>query len=153
VAAVVVLDQAAKWWAWRHAPRAIVNTGGTWFVGRPLDAWLSGPVSGPLLDLLDVGLLILAGSLLIHRPRGRLCLVSGALVIGGCGSNLLDRLGMHDVTAPGSARGASTSSTSHVPTSTSPTSSSVRRHCAWSPCAPGVNGAAAARSRAGPRRR
>jgi len=30
----------------------------------------------------------------------------GALVIGGWGSNLLDRLGMHYLTAPGSVRGA-----------------------------------------------
>jgi lipoprotein signal peptidase len=33
-------------------------------------------------------------------------LLSGALVIAGLGSNLLDRLGMHAVTAPGSVRGA-----------------------------------------------
>jgi len=32
--------------------------------------------------------------------------VPGALVIGGWSSNLLDRLGMHYWTAPGSVRGA-----------------------------------------------
>jgi lipoprotein signal peptidase len=104
--AVVVLDQGAKWWAWRHAPRAFVNAGGTWLIGRPVGAWFSGPVSGPLLDLLDVGLLSLAGHLLVRRARRTLGLVAGALMIAGWSSNLLDRLGMHTVTAPGSIRGA-----------------------------------------------
>jgi lipoprotein signal peptidase len=103
---VVVLDQTTKWWGWRHAPEAFINAGGTWLIGRPVNGWFSGPVSGPLLDLLDVGLLALAGSMLVRRPRRALGLVSGALFIGGWSSNLLDRLGMHTVTAPGSVRGA-----------------------------------------------
>jgi lipoprotein signal peptidase len=106
LAAVVVLDQATKWWAWRHAPEAFVNAGGTWLIGRPVSGWFSGPVSGPLLDLLDVGLLSLAGAILVRRPRRAPGLMAGALMIGGWSSNLLDRLGMHTVTAPGSARGA-----------------------------------------------
>jgi lipoprotein signal peptidase len=103
---VVVLDQTTKWWGWRNAPEAFINAGGTWLIGRPVSGWFSGPVSGPLLDLLDVGLLMLAGSILVRRPRRALVLVSGALIIGGWSSNLLDRLGLHTVTAPGSARGA-----------------------------------------------
>jgi lipoprotein signal peptidase len=106
LATVVVLDQTTKWWAWRHAPRAFINPGGTWLIGRPVGGWFSGPVWGPLLDLLNVGLLSLAGVLLVRRRRRTQALVTGALMIGGWGSNLLDRLGMHSVTAPGSVRGA-----------------------------------------------
>jgi lipoprotein signal peptidase len=106
LATVVVLDQTTKWWGWRHAPEAFVNAGGTWIIGGPLSASFAGPVSGPLLDLLDVGLLSLAGFVLVCRPRRTPVLVAGALMIAGWSSNLLDRLGMHTVTAPGSVRGA-----------------------------------------------
>ena len=106
IATVQVVDQATKWWAWRNASRAIVNAGGTWLIGRPVSGLFSGPVSGPILDLLNVGLLTLAGFILVSRPRRALFLVSGALMIAGWSSNLLDRLGMHTVTAPGSVRGA-----------------------------------------------
>ena len=106
LAAVVLLDQTAKWWGWRHAPEAIINAGGTWTVGSVVSGWYSGPVTGALLDLLDFGLLSLAGFFLVWRRRPVHVLVPGALMIGGWSSNLLDRLGMHDVTAPGSVRGA-----------------------------------------------
>jgi lipoprotein signal peptidase len=106
LAAVVVLDQTTKWWAWRYAPQAIINAGGTWWIGRPVSGWFSGPVSGPLLDHLNLGLLSLAGFILVRRRRQALVLAAGALMIGGWSSNLLDRLGMHTLTAPGSVRGA-----------------------------------------------
>jgi lipoprotein signal peptidase len=106
LAAVIALDQATKWWGWRHAAKAIINTGGTWFVGGPVSEWFRGPVSGALLDLLNVGLLSLAGVVLVRRRLRPLLLVAGALMVGGWGSNLLDRLGLHTVTAPGSPRGA-----------------------------------------------
>jgi lipoprotein signal peptidase len=106
LATVVVLDQTTKWWAWRNASEAIINAGGTWFIGWPVSGWFSGSVSGPLLDLLNVGLLSLAGFVLVRRPRRALVLVTGALMIAGWSSNLLDRLGMHTMTAPGSVRGA-----------------------------------------------
>ncbi len=106
LAAVVVVDQATKWWAWRHVPGAIVNTGSTWLIGDPVDAWVTAPVSGRLLDLLGLVVLIRSGSILLRRPRHPLVLVAGALMISGWGSNLLDRLGMHILTAPGSSRGA-----------------------------------------------
>jgi lipoprotein signal peptidase len=106
LAAVIAVDQATKWWGWRHAPMAIVNTGGTWFIGDPVRGWVSGPVTGPLIDLLGLGLLSVIGSVLVRRRRRPLLLVAGALMISGWGSNLLDRLGMHALTAPGSDRGA-----------------------------------------------
>jgi lipoprotein signal peptidase len=106
LAAVVVLDQTTKWWAWRDASGAIINPGATWLIGRPVSGWFSGPVTGAILDLLSVGLLSLAGHLLVRRRRRRVVLVAGALMIGGWSSNLLDRLGLHGATAPGSVRGA-----------------------------------------------
>jgi lipoprotein signal peptidase len=104
--AVAVLDQSVKWWAWRHASVAIINRGGDPLVGATVSRWYSGPITGALLDLLDFGLLSAAVSVLVRRRRPVLVLVPGALVIGGWGSNLLDRLGMHYLTAPGSVRGA-----------------------------------------------
>jgi lipoprotein signal peptidase len=106
IATIHLVDQATKWWAWRNASKAIINAGGTWLIGRPVSGLLSGPVSGPILDLLSVGLLTLAGFILVSRRRRALFLVAGALMIAGWSSNLLDRLGMHAVTAPGSVRGA-----------------------------------------------
>ncbi|MCW2510509.1 MAG: hypothetical protein JWP68_3657 [Modestobacter sp.] len=49
---------------------------------------------------------IAIGLLVRRRRRRQAVLVAGARMIGGWGSNLLDRLGLHRATAPGSARGA-----------------------------------------------
>jgi hypothetical protein len=103
---VAVLDQGMKWWAWRHASMAIINGGGDPLVGATVSGWYSGRITGALLDLLDFGLLSAAASVLVRRRRPVKVLVPGALVIGGWSSNLLDRLGMHYLTAPGSMRGA-----------------------------------------------
>jgi lipoprotein signal peptidase len=104
--AVAVLDQGMKWWAWRHASVAIINGGGDPLVGATVSGWYSGRITGALLDLLDFGLLSAAAAVLMRRRRPVGVLVPGALVIGGWSSNLLDRLGLHYWTAPGSARGA-----------------------------------------------
>jgi lipoprotein signal peptidase len=104
--AVVVLDQTAKWWAWRHATWAQINYGGNALVGATLSRWYAKPLSGGLLDLLDFGLLSVAVAVLLRRGRPAMVLVTGALMIGGWASNLVDRLGMHYLTAPGSVRGA-----------------------------------------------
>jgi lipoprotein signal peptidase len=106
LAVVVALDQAFKWWAWRHAPTAVINRGGNPFVPATIDGWYADPLIGALLDLLDVGLLSCAAFLLLHRRRSSLVLLTGAVMLGGWASNLLDRLGMHYWTAPGSIRGA-----------------------------------------------
>ena len=39
LAVVVVLDQAAKWWAWRHVPWTRINSGGDVLAGRTIGAW------------------------------------------------------------------------------------------------------------------
>jgi lipoprotein signal peptidase len=106
LAVIIVLDQTTKWWAWRHAPGALVNYGGDALVPTTVGGWYADPVSGALLDLLDFGLLSVAISVLVRRRRPAIVLVPGTLLIGGWGSNLLDRLGMHYWTAPGSVRGA-----------------------------------------------
>jgi lipoprotein signal peptidase len=102
---VVVLDQAAKWWAWRHVSWTRINSGGDVLVGRTIGAWYAGPVTGALLDLLDFGLLSIAVSVLARCRATAAVGVPGALMTGGWGSNLFDRLGMHYGTAPGSVRG------------------------------------------------
>jgi lipoprotein signal peptidase len=106
LAAVITLDQTAKWWAWRQVSGAEINTGGDFLVGHMVGRWYAYPVTGALLDLLDFGLLNLAVSVLMRRRHPVAVLVLGALMLGGWCSNLLDRLGMHYWTAPGSDRGA-----------------------------------------------
>jgi lipoprotein signal peptidase len=105
LAAVVVLDQAAKWWAWRHFSWTRINSGGDVLVGPTIGAWYAGPITGALLDLLDFGLLSIAVLVLARRQATAVAGVPGALMTGGWGSNLLDRLGIHYWTAPGSVRG------------------------------------------------
>ena len=105
IAAVVVLDQAVKWWAWRHVPWTRINSGGDVLVGRTIGRWYAGPVTGALLDLLDVGLLSIAVWVLARCRAIAAVSVLGAFMIGGWSSNLLDRLGIHYWTAPGSVRG------------------------------------------------
>jgi lipoprotein signal peptidase len=102
---VVVLDQATKWWAWRHFSWTRINSGGDILVGRRLGAWYAGPVTGALLDLLDCGLLSVAVSVLARSRAPAAIRVPAALMTGGWVSNLLDRLGTHYWTAPGSVRG------------------------------------------------
>jgi lipoprotein signal peptidase len=106
LAAVILVDQLTKWWAWRHAPLAKINDGGNIFVGDTISQWYADPAIGALLDLVDFGVLSAAALVLIRRRLPTLVLVPGALMVGGWISNLLDRLGIHHVTAPGSVRGA-----------------------------------------------
>jgi lipoprotein signal peptidase len=106
LAAVIVLDQATKWWAWRNVSDVRINSGGDFLVGGTIGQWYAAPVSGAVLDLADVALLSIAVSVLVRRRRPAAVVVPGALMIGGWGSNLLDRLGLHYWTAPGSVRGA-----------------------------------------------
>jgi lipoprotein signal peptidase len=106
LALVILLDQTTKWWAWRHAPGALINYGGSPLVAAKVGDWFADPATGAILDLVDVGLLSLAVSVMVRRPRPTLVLIAGALMVGGWSSNLLDRLGMHYWSAPGSVRGA-----------------------------------------------
>ena len=106
LAAVVIADQAAKWWAWRHAPMVLINPGGDMLVGRTVSAWYASPVGGALLDLLDFALLSVAVVVLARCRVAAVVSVPATVMIGGWCSNLLDRLGVHYWTAPDSVRGA-----------------------------------------------
>jgi lipoprotein signal peptidase len=106
LATVVLLDQTTKWWAWRHVTDATINSGGDFLVGPVVGSWYADPATGAILDLLGMGFLSVAALVLVRRRRSAAVLVPAALMISGWGSNLLDRLGTHSWTAPGSARGA-----------------------------------------------
>jgi lipoprotein signal peptidase len=102
---VAYCDQMSKAWAWRHAGRAKVNSGGNMLVSPAVGGWLRNPVLGAAFDVL--GAVVLATSLmwLVRRRRHPLVLTSLTLLIGGWTSNLSDRLGMRYFVAPGSRRG------------------------------------------------
>ncbi|MEV4313727.1 signal peptidase II [Actinocrispum sp. NPDC049592] len=104
--AVILTDQATKWWAWREVPHARINFGGDPLVSPAVDRWYAGPVSGAVLDFLGAVVLVLAVFAFLRRRHPVVLRASAALAIGGWISNLLDRLGMHRLTAPGSVRGA-----------------------------------------------
>jgi lipoprotein signal peptidase len=106
IAVVIVVDQSVKWWAWRHVPGTRINPGGDLLVGHTISTWYKGRVTGALLDLLDFGLLSVALSALVRSAVPATVGVPGTLMVGGWASNLLDRLGLHYWTAPGSVRGA-----------------------------------------------
>lgn len=106
LAAVILVDQAAKWWAWRHIRGVCINPGGDFLTGPAIGRWYANPVAGALLDLVGFALVSIAAAVLARRWRGAAVTVCGSLMVGGWASNLLDRLGMHYWTAPGSVRGA-----------------------------------------------
>ena len=106
MASVIVVDQGTKWWAWRHLPWTSINPGGDAITGQRIAGWYASPVSGALLDMLSV---VIASCAVYCLARCRLhpaVRALGALTVGGWGSNLLDRLGIHYWTAPDSVRGA-----------------------------------------------
>jgi lipoprotein signal peptidase len=102
---VLIVDQALKAWAWREVPGALVNTGGDPLVGTVIDHWYRDRAQGAALDLLGAGLLIGAACGLARQRRSLPFLIAGALTLAGWSSNVLDRFGLHFLTAPGSARG------------------------------------------------
>ncbi len=104
-AAVIGTDQAVKWWAWRHFDGSLINNGGYILLGPVVRSWFAAPVSGAVADVLGSVLVVLGVWWLLFRRRVWWVLVGGGLVAAGWASNLLDRLGVHNWTAPGSARG------------------------------------------------
>jgi lipoprotein signal peptidase len=103
---VILIDQATKWWGWRHVAGPIINPGSDVIAGEVVGHWYEDPLAGAFLDLFGLGLLTTALLVLIRRRRPAAVHVPATLLIGGWGSNQLDRLGMHIWTAPGSVRGA-----------------------------------------------
>jgi lipoprotein signal peptidase len=106
VLAIARLDQVSKAWAWRHLLDVHVNSGGDIMLGGSgLGSWFRDPISGAVFDAADTVVLGMAAVLLLRRHRRPYVLVSGSVLLAGWSSNLLDRLGTHYVTAPGSVRG------------------------------------------------
>ncbi len=103
-AVVISTDQAAKYLAWRHGV-ALLNQGGFIALRPDMRAWFAAPTAGAIAD--GVGALLVIGgvALLLHRRRRPTALLGAGLVAAGWTSNLLDRFGLHEWTAPGSVRG------------------------------------------------
>jgi lipoprotein signal peptidase len=103
---VAALDQGAKWWAWRHVSDVKINLGGNALVGKTVGHWIADPLGGALFDVLGAAVFATGFFVLMRRRLPTSVLVLGALMLSGWSSNLLDRLGLHSATAPGSGRGA-----------------------------------------------
>ncbi|GAB3015058.1 hypothetical protein GCM10011376_06710 [Nocardioides flavus (ex Wang et al. 2016)] len=104
VGATVVIDQVSKAIAWRGSGSATLNPGSE-VIAPWLDATSRSSLGGAPLDLAGVLVLTTAAVLTVRRCRDRLLWWAAALNIAGWTSNLLDRLGLHWLTAPGSRRG------------------------------------------------
>src|SRR3954454_4978389 len=104
-ALVVATDQATKWFACRHADTSVINQGGFIALRRDMRAWFAAPTAGAVWNLVGALLVVVALAVLLRRPRGRSVLAGAALIAAGWTSNLLDRFGVHQLTAPGSVRG------------------------------------------------
>jgi len=104
-ALVVLTDQAAKWVAWRHLDSTLINQGGFIALRPGVRAWFAAPTAGAIANVVGAVLVAAGLALLLRRPRRRSVLVGAGLVAAGWTSNLLDRFGLHELTAPGSVRG------------------------------------------------
>lgn len=105
LAAVVLVDQAVKAWAWRCLADVHINSGGNAYSGAGLRDALSRPVSGAVLDVVDATVLAAVTLLFVRVARSRAVALTGGAVLSGWISNMGDRLGLHFLTAPGSVRG------------------------------------------------
>jgi MYXO-CTERM domain-containing protein len=101
---VLGTDQATKWVAWRHFDRTVINDGGYILLGSAR-SWFAEPVPGAVANLVGILLIVLGLAVLLRRPRRPAVLVGCALVAAGWTSNVLDRVGLHEWSAPGSGRG------------------------------------------------
>jgi lipoprotein signal peptidase len=104
-ALVLVTDQAAKWLAWRHGESTLINQGGFIALRPGIRAWFAAPTAGAIADAVGALLVVAGVGLLLRTPRRPSVLVGAGLVAAGWTSNLLDRFGLHELTAPGSVRG------------------------------------------------
>jgi lipoprotein signal peptidase len=104
-AVVICTDQATKWVAWRELDGTVLNEGGYILLGPAIRAWFARPAIGAAANL--VGLVLVAASTawVLRRRRAASVVVGTGLVAAGWTSNLLDRFGLHEWTAPGTGRG------------------------------------------------
>jgi lipoprotein signal peptidase len=101
---VLATDQTTKYVAWRHHA-ALLNQGGFIALRPDMRAWFAAPTVGAVADVVGAALVLAGVALLLRRPRRPAVFLGAALVAAGWTSNLLDRFGLHEVTAPGTVRG------------------------------------------------
>jgi len=101
---VVATDQASKWLTWRHFDATVINDGGYILLGSAR-SWFARPVPGAVANLVGVVLITIGLAVLLRRPRRPAVTVGAGLVAAGWTSNVLDRVGLHEWSAPGSGRG------------------------------------------------
>jgi lipoprotein signal peptidase len=105
VLAVTMADQLAKAWAWRHLTLVHINSGSGLLFGDRAGAIYRDDTFGAAIDGVATLALAALAALLLQRPRPTVPFLGAALILAGWASNLADRLGLHSVTAPGTARG------------------------------------------------
>jgi lipoprotein signal peptidase len=98
-------DQVTKAWAWRNLPMAHINSGAGLLFGPAFTDWWRDGARGLVVDLVGTALLLATAAVLVRRHRRTLNFLAIALILSGWASNLADRLALHTLTAPGSARG------------------------------------------------
>jgi lipoprotein signal peptidase len=104
-ALVLATDQATKWFAWRHIGGTLINDGGYILLSPVIRSWFAGPRTGAVANVVGIVLVLAAVAWLLQHRRRRIVLIGGALIAAGWTSNLLDRFGLHQWSAPDSPRG------------------------------------------------
>lgn len=102
---VIGTDQAVKWWSWRHLDGTLINAGGYILLGPTIRSWFAAPVSGAIANALGFLLVGVATWWLVRRRHAPAVSLGVAAIVSGALSNLLDRVGLHEWSAPGSERG------------------------------------------------
>jgi lipoprotein signal peptidase len=102
---VLAADQLTKAWAWRSDGLVHINSGsGLLFGDRAGEVYRDGHW-GSLIDVGALAAIVLLGAGLARLRLPRPAFVGSALMLAGWASNLGDRIGLHELTAPGSERG------------------------------------------------
>lgn len=102
---VIAADQSTKAWAWRHAGLVHINSGSGLLFGDRAGAVYRDGRWGSLIDAGALGAIVLLGAGLARLRLTRPVFAGAALMLAGWASNLGDRIGLHQYTAPGSERG------------------------------------------------
>ena len=102
---VIAVDQLTKAWAWRSDGRVHINSGSGLLFGDRAGAVYRDGRWGSLIDVAALALIAAIGIALTRLRLPRLPFIGASLVLAGWASNLGDRIGLHELTAPGSVRG------------------------------------------------
>ena len=102
---VIGADQLTKAWAWRRYDLVHINSGSGLLFGDRAGEVYRDARWGSLIDVAALAAIVLLGSALARLRLSRSGFAGSALVLAGWASNLGDRIGLHELTAPGSPRG------------------------------------------------